>query len=189
MLKESKVRVLENFYALDYVFFGKPATKMDLCCPALIEEYINIKGALQSVVVEMYKLIDHTPPQLTETVDSSMLLTNARNSARLARENSQKLVSTEQGRTDIKAELRQHIVNEDSYSDIDELVQTKIREKAFSLAVDNLIVARTLSECDENQIKKFSEWEGRLVEDAYKILRDNLVESAIDILSTYELSE
>jgi len=25
--KESKIRVLEDFYAIDYVFFGKPAKK------------------------------------------------------------------------------------------------------------------------------------------------------------------
>ena len=30
--KESKIRVLENFYSLDYVFFGKPVQKMKGCC-------------------------------------------------------------------------------------------------------------------------------------------------------------
>ena len=38
LLKESKIRVLENFYALDYVFFGKSVNKVDTCCPLVREE-------------------------------------------------------------------------------------------------------------------------------------------------------
>jgi len=187
--KESKVRVLEDFYALDYILFGKPSIKMETCCPALVEDYINVKGAVMSIMVEMYTLIDHAPPALTEKINSKKLNENAKFSAKLARENSQKLVSTPQGRADIKAELKTVIVNEDNYGDVEELVQQKIREKAFGLAIDNLLIARTLSECNNEQIKKFNEWEGRLVEDAYKILRDNLIESATDILSTNDLTQ
>ena len=39
--KESKIRVLENFYALDNVFFGKPVQKMKSCCEALAEDYFE----------------------------------------------------------------------------------------------------------------------------------------------------
>ena len=52
--KESKIRVLENFYSLDYVLFGKPVSKVDICCPVFVEEYLSIKGALMSLVIEMY---------------------------------------------------------------------------------------------------------------------------------------
>ena len=51
--KESKIRVLENFYGVDYVFFGKPVGKIDSCCPIIKEEYVSIKGALLSVFVEL----------------------------------------------------------------------------------------------------------------------------------------
>ena len=186
--KESKIRVLENFYALDYALFGKPAAKMEACCPALLEDHINVKGALMSIMVEMYKLVDFTPPELTEQVNTKSLIASARESAKIARENSQKLVSTEQGRADVKAELRNVIVSEENMGSMEDLVQDKIREKAFGLAVDNLLIARTLSECDQSQMKKLNDWEGRLIEDAYKILRDNLVESAIDILNTNDIT-
>jgi len=42
---ESKIRVLENFYALDYVFFGKPVQEVEFCCPLVKEEYLSVKGA------------------------------------------------------------------------------------------------------------------------------------------------
>ena len=59
--KESKIRVLENFYSLDYVLFGKPVSKVDTCCPVFVEEYLSVKGALLSTVVEMYNLINYSP--------------------------------------------------------------------------------------------------------------------------------
>ena len=184
--KENKIRVLENFYSVDYVLFGKPATKMQGCCPALQEDYINTKGALLSIMIEMYKLVGHTPATLTEKVDTRSLLKMAKSSATLARENCKKLVVTDKGRADIKASLREELEkNPDSI--MEDIVQENIRKKAFSLGIDNLLIARTLAECTSEQIKKLNEWEGKIVEDAYKILRDNLVECAIDIINIDEI--
>ena len=47
--KESKIKILENFYGLDYVFFGKPVKEIQTCCAALVEDYVSVKGALMSV--------------------------------------------------------------------------------------------------------------------------------------------
>ena len=59
-----------------------------------------------------------------------------------------------------------------------------IREKAFSLAVDNLLIARVLSE--SLNMKALNTFEGRIVEDSYKVLRDNLCETANLILDNDE---
>lgn len=180
--KDGKVRVLENFYAIDYVLFGKSVTKMNSCCPALIEDYMNTKGALMSIMIEMYKLIDHVPATITETVNSAKLLKMAKGSAKIARENCKKLVVTEKGRRDIKEVVKEELTNNPD-SIMEDIVKEQIRTKAFGLAIDNLLIARTLAESNSDQIKKFNEWEGQIVEDAYKILRDNLVDSAVDILN------
>lgn len=176
--KESKIRILENFYSLDYIFFGKPITTMETCCPAIKEDYLATKGALLSVIVEMFKLVDHKPVELREKVDRKKLMFLAKESAKLARENSKKIVVSEKARHDIKANLRENLKN--SSDDLSKVVETAIREKAFKLAVDNLLVARTLAESIEP--KKLLDWEGKILEDSYKILRDSLVESAITIL-------
>jgi len=178
--KESKIRILENFYAVDYVLFGKPASKLkEVCCEGLIDEYTSIKGALLSVLIELYKLVGHQPEAVAESINTKVLTKMARESAKVARENSQNLVTSSKGRADIKAELRETI-EEQKNVDIEQLVKTKIREKAYRLAVDNLLIAKTISESAE--YKKMNEWEGRIIEDAYKILRDSLVEQAILIL-------
>ena len=178
--KESKIRILENFYSLDYTLFGKPVTKMDLCCPSFIEEYMSVKGALMSLVIEMYQLMKHSPRVINEKVDTSTLLKNAKNSAIVARENCQKLVTSAKGRKEVKENLRESLAKSGKNVDIENLVHEKIRAKSFSLAVDNLLIGRAITE--SKKFDKLNTWNGRILEDAYKILRDNLVESAMTII-------
>jgi hypothetical protein len=182
--KESKIRILENFYSLDYALFGKPVSEMDVCCPAFTEEYISVKGALMSLVIEMYKLVKHAPEPITEKVPSQKLMAMAIESAMIARENCKKLVTTEKGRSDVKNTLRESLMNSRQKVNVEKLVQDKIRTKAFSLAVDNLLVGRAITE--SKKIEKLNTWNGRLIEDAYKILRDNLVECALNIIENSE---
>lgn len=185
--KESKIRILENFYALDYVFFGKPVKKMDTCCPALVEDYLSVKGALNSVIIEMLKLVQHSPEKLTEKVNMKLLTKNAIEAAKICRENSKKIVSTEQARNNIKSSLREQLKEDKEKVDIPKLVEGLIREKAFKLATDNLLIARVISE--SKNYSELNEWSGKIIEDSYKILRDSLVESAIAILTSNEESE
>ena len=177
--KESKIRVLENFYGIDYVFFGKPVGKVKNCCPVVKEEYVSIKGALMSVFVEMLRLMEHSPQKLEEKVDSKALNEMAKQSAKNSRFASQKIVTTEAARKDIKNELKETL-SENKNADVTKVVETKIREKAFRLAVDNLLVARALTEA--KNLAAMNEWTGKIVEDSYKILRDNLCETAMMIL-------
>lgn len=181
--KESKIRVLENFYGLDYVFFGKPLTRVESCCPLIKEDYLSVKGALLSVFIEMLKLVDHQPPTVEGQVRTPELLEMARESAGSAREASRRVVTTEKARNDIKGELRE-VMEEGESVDVAALVEETIREKAFSLAVDNLLVARILNE--SANMNALNEFEGKIVEDSYKILRDNLCETAGLILDTDE---
>ena len=183
LTKESKIKVLENFYALDYVFFGKSVREAASCCPALLNEFVAVKGALLSVVIEMFKLVEHSPAPLAERVDSKKLRNLSRKSARVARENCKRILASSKGRADVKASLREVIAQEENVN-VDELVQTKIREKAFSLAVDNLLIAKTIAE--SKHYDKLNGWEGKIIEDAYKVLRDSLVENAMAILNGSE---
>jgi len=184
--KETKIRVLENFYSLDYALFGKPAKKMESCCPAVLEDYINTKSALLSIMIEMYRLVGHSPTPLKGKLSVKHIVENAKSSAKISRENCKKLVASEQGRQDIKDELKSSLT-EDTNVDVDDLVQEKIRNKAYSLALDNLLIARTLTETTEQGIARLNETDGRIIEDAYKVLRDSLVESASLIIDLNQM--
>jgi hypothetical protein len=181
--KESKIRVLENFYGLDYVFFGKPLKEVESCCPLIKEDYLSVKGALLSVFIEMLKLVEHSPKPLKEQIATTQLLSFSRNAAQSAREASERVVTTEKARQDIKVELKE-MVEQGENVNIPKLVEKVIREKAFRLAVDNLLVARVLSE--SQNINALNTFQGRIVEDSYKVLRDNLCETANLILDNDE---
>ena len=183
LLKESKIKVVENFYGIDYVFFGKPLKRIPTCCPVVKEEYISVKGALLSVFVEMMKLMDHKPKVIKEKVKSKKLLEMAKKSAAIARANSKKIVTTELARQDIKNDLKEALEKEPDIN-ISKIVETKIREKAFRLAIDNLLVAKALQEA--KSVDAMNEWTGKIVEDSYKILRDSLCELAMMILDESE---
>ncbi len=177
--KESKIKVLENFYAMDYVFFGKPVREIEACCPVLAEDYLTVKGAMMSIMIELYSLVDHSPAPVTEKVDTKSLLSNAIVRAKLAREMAQKLVASEKGKFEIKESLKEAI-SQDKDIQIGDAVEERIREKAFGLACDHLLIASTISE--SKNYEQMNEWSGRIIEDSYKILRDSLVEAASLIL-------
>jgi len=181
MLKESKITVLENFYGIDYVLFGKDLSKVESCCPLLKEDYLSIKGAMLSVYIEMLKLMNHEPPKLNEFVDKSVLKSRARSSARIAREYAERLVKSTKSRHNIKESLKEAL-EENPNANVSTLVEDTIRQKAWALAIDSLLVAKALNEAVE--VSNMNTWEGTLLEDSYKILRDNLIEAAWQILES-----
>jgi hypothetical protein len=177
--KESKINVLENFYSLDYIFFGKRVAKVQSCCPLIREEYLAIKGALMSVHIEMLKHMKHSPKPLSERINMKKLTSIALENAKAARYAAEKVVVTERARKDIKNEIK-NALSEQKNLDVSTLIESKIREKAFRLAVDNLLMARPLAEA--TSVKSLNDWTGRVLEDSYKVLRDNLCETAMMIL-------
>lgn len=184
--KETKIRILENFYSIDYVLFGKPLKNIelkedcDVCNAALVEEYVATKGALLSTVIEMYKLIDHNPEVIQEKVNVKQLNEMAIDSAKTARKNALSLLDTPRGKASIKDRLVESLT-ENKKVDLEEEVKTRIKEKAFSLAIDNLLVSRAIAE--STNYKELDSWTGKIIEDAYKILRDSLIETSLEIVN------
>jgi len=177
----SKYRVLETFYALDYVFFGKPLTKVESCCPLITEEYLALKGSLMSVYIEMLKLVEHTPKTLSENMARQKnFKQRIIKTAKIARENVKVLLNTKSAKKMIRESAKKEWANDQKKS-INDIVINKIHEKAFSLAVDNMLLGRIVKE--SKNFNKLNSWEGKIIEDSYKLLRDTLVESAIQILA------
>ncbi len=179
LLKESKIKVLENFYALDYIFFGRPVAEVSACCPLIKEEYLSIKGALLSVFVEMLRLMEHAPDEDSNRVTSKELMAEAKAVAQLARNEAERIVTSERARDDIKTAVRESMQGDENV-DIATVVESQIRQKAFSLAVDHLLIGGVVTE--SAALDELDSWQGEIIEDSYKVLRDNLVEAAHDII-------
>jgi len=180
--KAAKIRILENYFALDLTLFGKPISKVeiqedcDVCKKALVSEYLTTKGALLGTLIEMYKLIDHSPKVINEKIEASDIQKMALESSKISIKNGKSLVQTEDARKEIKNSLVKTLTEG---KQVDEV--KVIKEKAYSLAIDNMLVTRVVSE--SKNFKELNSWSGRIIEDAYKILRDSLVETALEIQS------
>lgn len=175
---KSKQRILENFYTIDLILLGKPLTevKEEVCCPFFIEEYLQLKGALLSTISEIYNMIGHEPRRSNKSLKE--MQENAIISARASKKAAKKLLMTESG-----TELVQTILNESMSMNKDvnpeEIIPGIIQEKAYSLALDNLLIGKTVTE--SKNFTSLNTWNGRVYEDSYKKLRGMLVESAIFI--------
>lgn len=170
---ESKIRVLEDFVAIDYALFGKPVAEVIDCCPFLAEDYISLKGALMSTIIEMFKLVDHCPEVLEEKVSEEDLLEMAKDSASIAKANAKRILASERSLNQIKIALSEEFKEEDgTILNIGDLVKERVKEKAFSFALDNLLISRTLEE--SKAFGNMDGWEGKILMDSYKILRDEL---------------
>ena len=179
LTRESKIKLLENFYSVDYALFGKPISEVDTCCPIFIEEYLSIKGALLSVVIEMYKLIGFAPTHLSEKVNEDKLKSLAIDSAVYSRKVARKLVESKKGREIVKRKVMEAL-QEGKGLDPSTVAQEQIMRKSYSLALDTILVGSALNE--SSNYRNLDSWSGKILEDAYKILRDQLVESSVTIL-------
>lgn len=172
----SKIRILENFMALDFLYFGKQVSELQEteCCPELLKEYVITKGALISIVKEMYEQIEHAP-QSSKKVTKEKLVEMAKHSSEESKEKAKNLLATnETVREYVKTSI---LESAKDAKDVEEVVDQKVEKYAMALASDNLLVTKSIYE-SENP-KYFTTWEGNILRDAYKALRDNLVELAI----------
>jgi len=144
---------------------------------------LTIKGSLLSVLSEMYKVTKHSPKPIGQKLTEKRLHILAAESAKIARQNSKAILVTEKSEKDIKKAVKS-LIQESKKVKINEAVEKTIRKKGFSLAIDNLLISRMLNE--SKSPKSLNEMDGRIIEEAYKVLRESLVDSAILIAESNE---
>jgi len=179
--KESKIRILENFISLDYLLLGKTIHEMNVPLE-LAQQYIELKGALSSAMIEMYELIEHSPKEITDIITESDIRQNAMKNAIQARKNVKHLLTSDDGKANIISTVFEAVKLSEN-EQVDEIVNFTIQEKALQLGIDNMLIARSIQE--SKCIEKLNDFDGRLLEDTYKALRNSLIETALEILEIH----
>lgn len=175
LVSGAKLMILENFYALDYLFFGKPISEVKICCNLIKEDYITKKNAILSLIVEMTK---HTKasPNLKTFITEEDLHNKAITSAKIARESTNAVIKSNKFREQMKDIIFESVVSDKKIKNLNRKVQSTLESKILSIGVDNLLIARLLTET--KNIHKFNDWHGRVIEDAYHILKEDLIDVA-----------
>ena len=176
--KESKIRVMENFISLDYLFFGKTIHEMDSDID-MSKQYIELKGTLCSVISEMYQLMEHNPAEFDTVLTESDIENMAIGAATVARQNVRRIMTTKDGKGSIHEAIYASIREHDD-QELNDVVNIKIQEKSFQIGLDNMLIARAISESEKVDIMET--FEGKILEDTYKTIRDSLVETAMAVI-------
>jgi len=182
LANEAKVKIIENFYAIDYILLGKKLSEVEVCCPVFQEEYVTIKGNLLSVLGEMYRLVEYSPKINKDfSIKRKSLIENASKIASNCINESKKILKNEGSKDYIRERIRQIIKeNKDSEIEPEKIVEHEILFKSFGIALDNLLIKSMLNESKD--YKQINEWEGRILEDSYKFLKEELINTAIFII-------
>jgi len=172
---------MENFVSIDYICFGDLLKNLQTETNRDIREYMELKGSLCSILAEFYNLVGFEPGMPAEKINSATLYENAKNNSIIARGNSKLIMESTGGKNQLQLKVGENI-EQFSELDTEEIVNFTIHEKAMQIALDNLLIARMLN---ENEIvEKMQSFEGIILEDAYKTIRDSIVEKAIEIINT-----
>jgi len=176
--KESKLRILENFVAIDYLFFGKSIHEMNVD-KELMQQYFELKGALCSALVETYSFVKHAPNKIEKILQENDIKKLAVNSAVTARKNVKQLLVCEEGKVNVVNAVFEAVKLSES-ENVDSVVNFTIQEKAFQLGLDNMLIARAFNESEN--ISEIDTFSGQLLKDTYKVLRNSLIETALEII-------
>jgi len=181
---QSKIKVLENYHALDLAIFGKDHNMVDVCCPILKEEYVRAKGALISCVIDLYKHVNiPSKAKLSESVTPARIQSNAAVIAKNARKNSKNRILSEATKKQISSVIQESFKNSKTKkrSDIKDIIESQIKTVGFSKIVDEILIRTVLK---ESNVTAFKDAKGAIILKAYGTLRENFVKSAMTLLES-----
>jgi len=179
--KNSKIRVLEFYNTIDKIFFGKNITKVKSCCPLIKEDYLNLKGALLSIAIEMMKLVDYNPKIKKIPVTESDIEKSSMELAKITRKNTLKIMR--EGIPYLK-ERAKKLIYENKKIGLNDAVKRVTETSMYQIALDNLIIENIIK--DGKKYRKINTVDGKIIEGAYKIVRNEIVERIKDIMDSIE---
>ena len=170
MSKSMKSEVLKHWFGIDTVLFGKKAT--DSLSEENIPKYLTTKGSLLSNLFEIYKKIKFEPGTKFDTVadmikESSKLAENSKARAR-------ELLESESVTKMVREEIKD-IGTVESLSER-EVARYVIQKRRSAVAIDSMMLETALS---KEQKELLNDWQGKVLVDAHKTLRDNLIEISL----------
>ena len=182
---ESKLKILESYYGLDLAIFKAPLDKVDTCCPVLKEEYVVAKGALLSLMVEMYDFLGHQPAVITEdqVPDKAGLQKLALESVKIANSKAKAALITEDSKKSIMksiSESAQLAKKGKKNIDLETLLSENVKARMYKNSIDNLLLLETFKDCKSRD--KIKTHRGKTLYEAYRILRDNLIRVANEVV-------
>jgi adenine-specific DNA methylase len=165
-----KSAILEQWFAIDRILFNKNPRKV--LGEQDYAEYLTNKAAFLSNLYEMYKVVGYKPnnksTSLKEIVSHSGVVAKAAlKQAKTILENSN-VISI------VKDEIK-HVGEREALSE-SQVAQFVIKRRRNAVAIDSMAIDNVINESNSHQLK---DWRGAVLVDAHKVLRDQMIDSAL----------
>lgn len=167
MNKSMKAEVLKHWFGLDSILFGRKATES--LTEEILSNYLTTKGALLSNLFEIYKKIGLKSnvnfETVAEMVKESMELANT------SKKRAKELLESESVTKMVREEIKD-IGSVESLSE-KEVARYVISKRRNAVAIDSMLLETIIT---KEQKKLLNDWKGKILVNAHKLLRDNLIE-------------
>ncbi len=168
MNKGIKTEVLEHWMGIDFILFGDKNPK-DVLKEDSYKNYITTKGAFLSNLYEIYMLIGYNSDSKFNTVKE--MKENSIKLANEAKNKSKDKIQNESVLKLIKEEVSEFL--KDQKLNEQEMAKRVVSRRHKAISLDSLVL--------ENALRKgckycLTDWRGKVLIDAHKTLRDNLID-------------
>jgi hypothetical protein len=180
MNKAVKVKILENWYAIDSILFNKHARDV-IKEGATFREYVSLKGALLSNLFEFYAHIQYSPVYKDLPTSVKSLTESSKQSARYAKTLAANILKNK----GVQEALKKRIIRESQQQEIknvDAYANKVVSEKFTQLSLDNVLVGVPILEA--RCISCTEDFKGQILEDAYKMMRNSLIDLSKKCIKT-----
>lgn len=170
MSKSMKSEVLKHWFGIDSILFGQKATES--LSEENISKYLSTKGALLSNLFELYKKINLDPDTKFDTVAD--MVKESIELADVSKKRARELLESES----VTKMVREEIKDIGSVESLTErqVARYVVLKRRNAVAIDSMMLESTLT---EEQKKLLSDWKGKVLVNAHKTLRDNLIEISL----------
>lgn len=166
-----KTKILECWYSIDEMLFGKPASEV-ITEQNDFDEYISMKGTLLSNAFEMWNHFGYEPKFEEDPKNTEQLKECAKQQSK----HSIKLTENLMRKDTIKESISNRVMKESKQPKEKEIRQ-KVRECYHQMNIDNVILGIPMF---ESNVKEH-DMRGAILEEAHTLIRDSLM----DIVKKY----
>lgn len=169
MSKSTKSEVLKHWFGIDEVLFGGSAK--DSLTEDNFAKYLSTKGALLSNLYEIYQKIgyesDANYNTVKEMAEASVEL------AKVSKERAKEILENASVGNLVRSEIKE--MGDVEGLSGEQVARYVVLKRRNAIALDSMLLETALKE----DKKKVSDWQGKVLVDAHKTLRDSLIDIAL----------
>lgn len=170
MSKSMKSEVLKHWFGIDSILFGQKAT--DSLSEETLSNYLTTKGALLSNLFEIYKKIGlESDPRFKTVAD---MVKESLSLADVSKKRAKELLESESVTKMVRDEIKD-IGSMESLTER-EVARYVVIKRLNAVAMDSMLLETSLT---DKQKDLLNDWKGKILIDAHKNLRDNLIEISL----------